>query len=231
MSCVSTRISLQWIPEPPHEYTDTLVLTTKGLHFVDIRIKTPLPVDAKGTDANIDWVITGVEHPIEGTSKVEFRHDINSHLKLNHGEAYDVGDFKEIENGDRSETGTMENWNTGVMQKYEEIWRTIDPLASKPDDYVRDVNENSASAPCIAYHLDQDGFLGKCVRIGNFAQGALLNHSTNKVSCVRWFKSENDWCVVFESGDEVTKIPRGEDKEGEVVEVEGLKWKVVESTF
>lgn len=233
MPFASTRISLQWPPEPAEETTDTLVLTSHDLHFVDIRITKPLPAPTStDNDSHIDWIITGIENPLEGTTKVEFKHEINSHLKLNTGEAFDIGDFHDAPNGDRSETGIMENWNTGKMSPYEEIWRSIDPNVSTPENYVRELKKESEAA-CVVYKLaeKESEWLGQMVRIGSFAQGAILNRSTNKVSCVRWFLKEGQWQVVFQNGEEVSKIPNGEDKLGAVVELENLRWKVIESSF
>jgi hypothetical protein len=227
MPFASTRISLQWPPAEPQETTDTLVLTSHNNHFVDIRITKPF--GATGTEKDIDWIITGVECPIEGTSKIEFKHEINSHLALNHGEAYDIGDFSTRKDGDRDETGVMTNLATGTIEPYVEVWRSIDPNTSTPENYKREIKEES-EASCVVYHLEQDGWLGQMVRIGNFAQGAILDKAKNQLSCVRWFY-KSQWDVVFQSGSDVDKIPLGEDREGAEVTSGGIKWVVLESTF
>lgn len=210
-----------------------MVLTTSKNHFVDIRIVKPIPLDIESTDhdASIDWIITGLEHPIEGTSKIEFKHEINSHLELNCGEAYDVGDFSDRTDGDRDETGVMTKLDTGKVEPYIEVWRSIDPLASKPAEYVRESGSN-ASAPCVVYKVvDNPDWLGQMVRLGNFAQGAVLNKSSNKVSCVRWFLRDGQWAVVFQNGPNVGLIPLAEDKEGTTTTLDGLTWTVIQSTF
>lgn len=49
-SRLSTRVSLRWLPDPPFENTDTLVMSV-GEWYVDLRI------DQKTND--IDWAIAG----------------------------------------------------------------------------------------------------------------------------------------------------------------------------
>lgn len=231
MPFASVRISLQWPPAAAEETTDTLVLTSHKLHFVDIRITKPIPTGDGNNDGAIDWVITGIEAPIAGTGKVEFQHEINSHLELNSGEAYDVGDFADLPNGDRSETGVMAKPGTGKIEPYVEIWRSIDPSTSTPGGYVKETLPES-EAPCVVYRLEegQTEWLGQVVRIGNFAQGALLDKKANKLSCVRWF-FDGEWKVQFQNGADVDRIVLGEDKEGSVVTHGGLQWRILESTF
>lgn len=58
-SSFSTRISLRWVPEPPAETTDTIVLSV-GEYFIDLRMD-------KASGA-IDWAMAGtriVENPGE----------------------------------------------------------------------------------------------------------------------------------------------------------------------
>lgn len=59
-SCsLTTRISLRWVPEPPEETTDTIVLSV-GEWFVDLRMD-------KKTE-QIDWAMAGTrieENPSE----------------------------------------------------------------------------------------------------------------------------------------------------------------------
>lgn len=47
---ISTRLSIRWLPEPPFETTDTIVLTI-GEWYVDLRV-------TKDTGL-IDWAIAG----------------------------------------------------------------------------------------------------------------------------------------------------------------------------
>lgn len=50
MSRASTRISIRWLPDPPTESTDTLVLSVGG-YYVDLRVKKD--------DGTIDWLLAG----------------------------------------------------------------------------------------------------------------------------------------------------------------------------
>lgn len=55
----TTRISLRWVPEPPEETTDTIVLAV-GEYYLDLR------VDKKS--GGIDWAMAGTniaENPNE----------------------------------------------------------------------------------------------------------------------------------------------------------------------
>jgi hypothetical protein len=47
---LSTRVSLRWLPDPPYEPTDTIVLNV-GSYFMDLRIRKQ--------DGEIDWAMAG----------------------------------------------------------------------------------------------------------------------------------------------------------------------------
>lgn len=60
---LSTRLSLAWIPEPPSEHTDTLVLTG-AKYYVDCRVR-------KNT-GEIDWVMAGTAEEVDASKDGAF---------------------------------------------------------------------------------------------------------------------------------------------------------------
>ncbi|KAJ9129642.1 hypothetical protein NKR19_g10267, partial [Coniochaeta hoffmannii] len=59
MADVSIRTSIQWKPDPPSEPTSTLVLTSPGRHFVDVRILLPLDSSLPLSPEKLDWAFAG----------------------------------------------------------------------------------------------------------------------------------------------------------------------------
>lgn len=47
---LSTRISIRWLPDPPSEPTDTLVMSV-GEHYMDLRVTK--------AETTIDWAMAG----------------------------------------------------------------------------------------------------------------------------------------------------------------------------
>lgn len=223
MSVASTRISLQWPPAPASEDSDVLVLVSNQAHFVDLRIKKD-----KSLSNPIDWIITGKEYAIPDTNKIEFQHEINTHVPSYHGGDYDVGIFNELENGDREELGEMTNLETGKIQPYRELWKSVDPVKSTPDDLIK--GDSTAEVPCVVYKVkNDDEYLGTIVRLGNFLQGALLNKTTEKYSLKRVFLQNDEWETVFEYGDEKLKIPVKLDEK--LIKLENIEWEQIESNI
>jgi hypothetical protein len=175
----------------------------------------------------VDWVITGREHVVseEPTLKIEFQHEINTHIiPAFTGGEYDIGEFLEIEGSDdRLEKGEMLNLSNGKVEKYEEVWRSIDPVASTDTEYVELKGEQQPEPKVTVLKVVAgQGYLGTVVRLGNFLQGAILDQANNKVSVVRYYKQGK----LFAYGGEASKIPT--DGEGEVLELDGLKWEIIE---
>lgn len=150
---LSTRISLRWLPDPPFESTDTLVMSVDG-YYMDLRVKK--------ADCSIDWAMAGqrlilsreprasalsrVCHPYFPPSKLSV--EVKSfqrresmltssvkcqwtHLIDSRGYSDpDVGSFTSLPNGDDLETGSMPCPEKGnAMTEYEEVWRDL-PIPS-----------------------------------------------------------------------------------------------------
>lgn len=214
MSCASIRISIQWLPDGPiEELTETLVLTSAGGHFVDLR---------RLKDGTMDWMMSGKEKELQSNPlRLEFQHDINSHILPNYtgfnddNPKFDTGDFEDLEDGDRLETGCMFNLDSGMKQEYREVWRTVDALKSGINGYVR--KEDDTQPPAFVLKTSTEGYIGTVVKLGNLLQGILLEKKSNKISCCRWFNNTK----IFSIGDE---IPTSTEN----LTINGIRWDKIE---
>lgn len=213
---LSTRVSIQWLPDEPSEPTSTIVSTSASDHFVDVRIfKHKYPHVQEGLAPQafediFDWVITGEEQEIPGTSKIQFNHAINlqeimKSLKtglplLECKSEPDIGDFSSIENSeDRKETGSMVNPETGKMTPYIEIWRSLNPEKSTPSMEVREGKDEfghkyelSGEIVNWTYDLNEDSRYGRIIRLANWVQGIVYDKSekTHPLSVLRAYFDE-----------------------------------------
>ncbi|KAJ6045066.1 hypothetical protein N7460_006421 [Penicillium canescens] len=119
----STRISIRWLPDPPSETTDTIVMSVKDW-YLDLRME-------KETGM-IDWAIAG-QRIVESQDplRVSFSHELDSHDAF---ESVDCGTFVSLPNGDDLETGVMPRSDLpGAPEcEYEEVWREL-PFREGPE--------------------------------------------------------------------------------------------------
>ncbi|KAJ5758160.1 uncharacterized protein N7511_006854 [Penicillium nucicola] len=112
----STRISIRWLPDPPSETTDTIVMSVKDW-YLDLRME-------KETGA-VDWAIAG-QRIVESQEplRVSFSHELDSHDAF---ESVDCGTFVTLPNGDDLETGVMPRPDLPGAPEcaYEEVWREL----------------------------------------------------------------------------------------------------------
>lgn len=247
---LSTRVYIQRPPDEPREDTHTMVLTSPQNHFVDVRIlveKYPYvqPSGEKPTlqsfNEVFDWVMTGMEVPI-GNNKVHFKHDINLKEVVESEKSgkpldqckdeEDVGEFEPVEgSSDRKETGISTHPETGKLNPYVEIWRSLDPEKYTPKE---EIIENPGQ-PEHGYVLEvvEEGFKGKIVQIGNWVQGVVYGPAKGgfPMSVMRRFFDGEEWVSMIEYG--VHEFPRGESSRGEFQKGQtvggSIKWKCVES--
>ncbi|CAN6637373.1 hypothetical protein TRVA0_016S01398 [Trichomonascus vanleenenianus] len=226
---ISTRVSIQWGIDPPSEPTDTLVITSPGEHFVDIR-----KLKSEG-EFPYDWVFCG--QVIHGkNNKVRFTHDIDSRVLQGHKSAQDIGYSTPLNNGDELENTYMENDN-GESTPVIEIWRPLNPSIAPTytPTYTNPLVDGSNIAVCVmATIAGQDLKNGKVVRVGNWMQG-ILETSTGKtimekLSFIRAYYNGSEWVKVIEFGDNASEIPVTFDGlvVGDEVDVNSVKWGVVE---
>lgn len=213
----STRISIQWGQSEPSEPTDTLVLTSPGSHYVDVRLLKK--------DRSPQWVFTGkvIESINDNGEQVQtFTHEVDS----TNQEIMDSGVFSLLENGDEKETGRMKNPETGLEDDYIEIWRQLDPSERKalraPPEPTKDVKS------FVLVKMDSQGSVaGKIIRIGNWTQGVAKDQG--EIHYVRVFHDSTE--LSLEIIDKVGHWPR------ELLELKNAKigmaigeWTVIEAS-
>lgn len=217
---LSTRVSLQWLPNEPMETSHTLVFTTPRDHFVDVRIKKDkypfvqqeeIPVDFNDI---FEWVIVGEEEPIENTNKIQFNHTVNLQdimKSLATGKPLlecksdpDIGEFSAIEGSkDRKEVGRMVNPETGKCTEYVEIWRSLNPEETTFETEVREGEnrdgDDVGAGPEVysaTYDLNDGSLYGRVIVLGKWVQGVIYDEAdkTHPISVIRAHReSSGSW--------------------------------------
>ncbi|KAI5926453.1 hypothetical protein F4810DRAFT_539528 [Camillea tinctor] len=219
MASISIRESIRWLPDPASEPTSTVVLTSPGRRFVDIRILSD--VAAAGGEvpaAGLDWAFAGYSHSEarDGARHCVWRHFVDSRSTVADGVA-DEGVMFPAEGGRALETGRMVNPATGRETDYEEVWVDEDPQGSR----------------CVVLELknDERSERGMVVCLGGYCQGVVRKGEAFALE--RWQRVEGDgWKRVAYIG--VLGLPCGEAMKGTglvvggTVECEGRVWNVVE---
>ncbi|KAH7361780.1 hypothetical protein B0T11DRAFT_327927 [Plectosphaerella cucumerina] len=128
MASISVRESIRWLPEEASEPTSTIVLTSPGRRFVDLRVL-HAGAASSGEDVvspeRLDWAIAGsslsVPTPDRGpnTTHSQWRHWVDSRT-LDVENATDEGFMSPLGGGRTLEEGRMANPETGVETDYEE---------------------------------------------------------------------------------------------------------------
>ncbi|KAK8194183.1 hypothetical protein M8818_007371 [Zalaria obscura] len=182
---------------PATEPTSTLVLTSAGRRFVDIRIYKPrdgsdepdLPNEG-GPLTRLDWAFAGTsssqpypqqqQHASQGpTSHSKWTHWVDSRTE-DPTAVVDEGDMYAQPDGVHAlEVGSMVNPDTGKMQQYEEFWR--DERAELAGD-----GGGKGKRACVVLTLEDEaaGARGVVVRVGQWCQGILK--VKGEVTVERW---------------------------------------------
>ncbi|KAJ7058269.1 hypothetical protein C8F01DRAFT_991326 [Mycena amicta] len=127
-ACISFRQSIRWLPDVASEPTQTIVLTgLKTGVFLDVRFE-------KET-GKLDWAFAGYR-TTERPNVTKFQHCIDSRTAvscirllflLTRGQTpldvVDIGHNQPLPDGCTLEAGEMVNPATGILTRYEEIWR------------------------------------------------------------------------------------------------------------
>ncbi|SSD59873.1 uncharacterized protein SCODWIG_01634 [Saccharomycodes ludwigii] len=202
MSIFSERVSIQWEDEPsPNEPTSTWVLTAANGDFVDTRINLTTKIP--------EWVSTGKELEIE--TKPGYEYSINFQLILDSTSEpnscnSDVGNFKQLPNSNyRLEEGSMANptQNKKIMS-YKEIWRTLDPNRSTPENLVEIDTGSISEKEEIGFESkvwELPGNRGRFITIGYFGQGVAVNENY-EYQTIRLYKNR----VLYSDGNDYQKI-------------------------
>ncbi|KAK3070184.1 hypothetical protein LTR53_010906 [Teratosphaeriaceae sp. CCFEE 6253] len=137
---ISIREHVRWLPEPASEPTATLVLTSGGNRFVDIRILKPRESDESKQQgrwtafshvlppARLDWAFAGTSksEPRQDSEGKAYSHSTWMHWVSNRTRdvdgVSDEGDMFPQGGGRVLEKGSMVNPDTGEVTEYEEMW-------------------------------------------------------------------------------------------------------------
>lgn len=239
---ISVRDYIRWATDPaPNEPTTTLVLTSDGNRFVDIRInkKSSEAVPTLAQDAallplsQLDMAMAGTSHsePVQGPNgqgltKSTWKHWIHSHYR-DAESVVDQGLMHLQPDGRVLETGTMVNLATGKLTDYEEMWR--DPPASS-------TGRADGKVVCVVLQTEDETSeaRGMVVRLGQFVQGIV--RVGEAVALERWeWREEDGWKRTARIGDMF--LPCGIAMEehrltlGANVKFGHLEWEVVEMTL
>lgn len=245
MGTVSFRDHIRWGSDPASEPTSTLVLTSPGHYFVDIRVfKTALThqssessTKAGGTPSlarkHLDWAIGGTSASTQRTrpdgthvSHSVFTHWVDSRTKEPEN-ATDEGDMLPQPDGTTLETGRMVNPATGNETDYEELWR---------DGAAENV---PALAKWTVLRI-QDDFQqkrGMFVQLGQYAQAILRMGNIFTAERWEWDSSQSKWVGAFRVGDDeafplddLLSTSQEVHHVGEEVEVWSGTWSVLEAS-
>ncbi|GMF99202.1 unnamed protein product [[Candida] boidinii] len=151
-SSISTRESIQWLPDEAGERSITVVLSSPGSRFVDLRPVIPSIVTPEESEFPFEWAFAGYERVLKGDySIMEFTHDffdssyiykyqlfnknLLSEKPLLEDISADIGYFETIGIGRRRETGKMANSANGdKITDYVEIWQSLNPIKFTPTE-------------------------------------------------------------------------------------------------
>ncbi|GME73535.1 unnamed protein product [[Candida] boidinii] len=216
-SSISTRESIQWLPDEAGERSITVVLSSPGSRFVDLRPVIPSIVTPEESEFPFEWAFAGYERVLKGDySIMEFTHDffdssyiykyqlfnknLLSEKPLLEDISADIGYFETIGIGRRRETGKMANSANGdKITDYVEIWQSLNPIKFTPTEKAilhEDTEEGTTEYGCYVYDIVGDDnkelYEGRVIRVGNWIQGLVWDKSdkTSKVpiSAIRlWF--------------------------------------------
>ncbi|KAI9766429.1 MAG: hypothetical protein M1840_006536 [Geoglossum simile] len=250
LPAISERKSIRWLPDRAKEPTSTLVLTSRNLHFVDLRILKPLNPgepdlpNEGGPCSRLEWAFSGVAKYTELPDRVhaEWSHEIDSRANsLNK----DEGDLILQHDGSVLETGRMVNPATGEMTQYEEVWADLEVNITGGGSHRISI--------VIAVVDDLRGIKGKIVRVGQWCQGISKVGTVTHAERWHWVErepdtataskgehqSDGDWervakiggayipcSLAFVSGTHLNGAPAAE--EGDELKVGDTTWRVIE---
>jgi len=229
MAGISVRASIRFLPDPPSEPTSTLVLTSPGRHYVDVRFLLPpdgRPLGRCVSPHSLDWAFAGTSatRPLgDGTSHSVWRHWVDSR-QVDAKAVVDEADMTVLPDGTALEKGRMVDPATGLERDYEEVWREVEPLGRTAD---------GADARCVVLRLEDEAAhaRGMIVLLGQFCQGVL--RVEDEVAVERWELDGAVWgkavgvCSRPLLAKMMPRIPGL--RLGDTVEDGSLVWKVIES--
>ncbi|KZF22896.1 hypothetical protein L228DRAFT_268271 [Xylona heveae TC161] len=183
---ISERRSIRWVPEPASEPTSTLVLTSPGSHFVDIRVlklsyfKQPKFANDSSSTARIDWAFAGQSHSEKATTEGAASHGRWEHWVDSRSDdpQVDEGDMFPQPSGLVLEKGRGPHPTTGEITDYEETWRDL--KIQSTDD------EDKKCAIVLRTAGNNKDSIGMVVRVGSWCQGIIKSGGNLHVERWRW---------------------------------------------
>ncbi|KAK7055255.1 sodium nucleoside protein [Favolaschia claudopus] len=144
---ISFRDSIRWLPDEASEPTQTIVLTSlKSGAFLDVRFNKH--------DGSLDWAFAGFRTfslDEDNKSITKFTHHLDSRT-LHPLTVPDIGVNTPLPDGRTLEAGEMGHPATGVVTRYEEVWRDEEYRDSDSKDadavFVRTLNSESDAEDC-----------------------------------------------------------------------------------
>ncbi|ROW14147.1 hypothetical protein VPNG_04342 [Cytospora leucostoma] len=217
MGSISIREHIRWGSDPSSEPTSTLVLTSPGRRFVDVRVlrrvSSPSTSSRQAPTGSqhpshenfgilpgdqLDWAFAGtsssgtVTRPDgnQGSHSV-FLHWVDNRSREPEN-VRDEGDMFPQRNGVTLETGRMVNPATGVETDYEELWRDEEPEST-----------SVGGVACVVFQIQDDssGKRGQFVRLGRYAQGVLRSGDTFTAERWTWDQGQFKWRRLAKVGD------------------------------
>lgn len=190
---LSTRVSIQWLPNEVEELTNTLVFSTPKCFSTDVRVfKEHYPyvkseAEPEPIEQVFQFVSIGTEVAIEGTNRVEFPSEVNLQVIIQaiktgkslddcKGLNPDIGSFWPIENSeDRKETGSMVNPANDKLTEYIEVWRSLNPEETTPSVEVRENHWKGQRTELKVQTYDASGenYRGRLIKLNNWVQAVL----------------------------------------------------------
>ncbi|KAI1381385.1 hypothetical protein F4677DRAFT_123864 [Hypoxylon crocopeplum] len=198
MGSISIRSHIRWLPDPASEPTSTLVLTSSGRWFVDVRILKPTPRDDESKQLppdRLDWAFAGTS---ESSQREDGRGGKVAHSTFHHWvdsrvhaaeKVRDEGDMFPQPDGTTLETGRMVNPATGAETDYQELWQDEEPV------WI-----DEASVPCVVLQLQDDsrGVRGMVIRLGQYCQGVM--REGDDFTAERWEWRDARWTLTARVG-------------------------------
>ncbi|KAI1182861.1 hypothetical protein F5B17DRAFT_443904 [Nemania serpens] len=201
---ISIRDSIRWSSDAPSEPTSTVVLTSPGHRFVDIRILKDASTDvAAAASGSLDWAFAGPsssEIRDGGQRHSTWRHVVDSRTRAPET-VVDDGDIFPQEDGRTLETGRMVNPATGKLADYEEVWTDLEA------EGVPEVHQNSAEltqqprALCVVLEMEDEEREGRgmVVCVGRHCQGVV--RIGDRFAAERWLWEDGGWRRKYRVGD------------------------------
>lgn len=243
MGSISIRKHIRWGTDAASEPTSTLVLTSPGRRFVDVRVlrrqSSPSPKHSADEDFGnlsrdqLDWAFAGTSsssnitrHDGSQVSHSVFNHWVDNRSKEPEATP-DEGDMFPQQNDVTLETGSMVNPATGVETDYEELWYDEEPTSISPEGVA-----------CVVFQLQGDSRAerGQFIRLGKYAQGVLRIGDTFTAERWLWHEGQSKWKRLVKIGDDQvpsleTLLDKNDSsyKEGEKVKTPGGIWTVIEA--